>query len=240
MRFVSIFVRITLIVGVFLTGSDAFAGPVRCSVNNQDSTCVGHLTTAWQTAPTCPAQPGWTTVASAQWIGSQYSAPQCSYQEPPSCPADYSTVSGASWNGSAWVGLTCAIPPPPTQGVCQYGFASGPVWNGSAWSYSCNSPPADPVSQCLATATPQGYTANSGVTGPSPMNAMTSLYAQVVGLTNYGSDSVYTWTALGPTWTTACGYPSNVYNMSCLVHPNGQINGVIPSHLTTSSGSCNH
>ena len=151
MRFVSFLVRVTLIFGVFLTGSDAFAGPVRCSVNNQDSTCVGHLTTAWQTAPTCPAQPGWTTVASAQWIGSQYSAPQCNYQAPPQCPSGWQETSGASWNGSTWGGLLCQPPPPPSPSICQYGFASGPVWNGSVWVYSCNAPPLDAEAVCMAT-----------------------------------------------------------------------------------------
>ncbi|MGF6547128.1 hypothetical protein QFZ96_002199 [Paraburkholderia youngii] len=115
-------IRIALAVCAVLVGHAAVAGPVRCSVNNQDSTCVGHITTVWQTAPTCPTDPGWTTVAAAQWIGSQYTAPQCNYQAPPSCAPGYDQTS-LDWNGSAWVNLTC-IPrtPPPKTIVSATGF----------------------------------------------------------------------------------------------------------------------
>ncbi|MBB4518268.1 hypothetical protein GGD68_007074 [Paraburkholderia fungorum] len=116
---------IAVVMGMVTASSTANAGPVRCSVNNQDSTCVGHLTTAWQTAPTCPNQPGWTTIASAQWIGSQYSAPQCNYQAAPTCPSGYDQV-GPSWNGNSWVGLSCTprSPPDPTAG-CMANLPAG-------------------------------------------------------------------------------------------------------------------
>jgi len=112
MSFTRIFIRIAVLTGMVTASSAAMAGPVRCSVSNQDSTCVGHLTTAWQTPPTCPNQPGWTTAAPAQWIGSQYSAPQCNYQAPPTCPNGFNQTSAPSWNGSNWVGLGCAASPP--------------------------------------------------------------------------------------------------------------------------------
>ncbi|CAD6556405.1 hypothetical protein LMG28727_06093 [Paraburkholderia kirstenboschensis] len=118
MSFARIFMRIAVLTGMVTASSATMAGPVRCSVSNQDSTCVGHLTTAWQTPPPCPNQPGWTTAAPAQWIGSQYSAPQCNYQAPPGCPAGTDQLVSPTWNGSSWTGLICqpkAPPPPPTQ-----------------------------------------------------------------------------------------------------------------------------
>jgi hypothetical protein len=107
-----VIIRVGLIVCTMLGSHAAMAGPVRCSVNNQDSTCVGQITTAWQTPPTCPTTPGYTTVAVAQWIGSQYSAPQCSYQAPPSCAPGW-IQTGPDWNGSSWVNLGCSSPAPP-------------------------------------------------------------------------------------------------------------------------------
>ncbi|CAE6849355.1 hypothetical protein R75461_07395 [Paraburkholderia nemoris] len=167
MRFVSIFARIAFVVGVFLAGSDAMAGPVRCSVNNQDSTCVGHLTTAWQAAPTCPNQPGWTTIASAQWIGSQYSAPQCNYQAPPTCPTGFTQTAAPTWNGSNWVGIGCAVPP-PAQGI----------------------PPGTPESLvCLgaaATVDPWGTPDNSFMHWSSDLAAGQTIFGSLSGPT-YGS-----------------------------------------------------
>jgi len=230
MRFVSIFVRITLIVGVFLTGSDAFAGPVRCSVNNQDSTCVGHLTTAWQTAPTCPAQAGWTTVASAQWIGSQYSAPQCNYQAPPPCPPGRVEAVPPSWNGSAWVGQVCQIPPAP-QNVCPYGFASGPVWNGSTWIYSCNSAP---TVTCASEAQSQGYTLTNGYGTSGPF---TGYYIKFDGSYGYGTYNNVEYGATGPVWSDTCGNSGNTYLLYCPVtRTDGSALGQLTGN-TTSPGS---
>lgn len=230
MRFVSIFVRIALIVGVFLTGSDALAGPVRCSVNNQDSTCVGHLATAWQTAPTCPNQPGWTTVASAQWIGSQYSAPQCNYQAPPPCPPGRVEAIPPSWNGSAWVGQVCQIPAAP-QGVCPYGFASGPSWNGSAWVYSCNSAP---TVTCASEAQSQGYTLTNGYGRQGPF---TGYYTKLDGSYGYGTYYNYQYGATGPVWTDVCGTSGNTYQLYCSVSPtDGSVLGQLTGN-TTSAGA---
>jgi hypothetical protein len=135
MRIIGVFIRISLIACALLSGSAAVAGPVRCSVNNQDSTCVGHLTTTWQTAPTCPNQPGWTTIAAAQWIGSQYSAPQCNYQAPPSCPPGTTQAAGATWNGANWVGLWClpnTPPPVDPQTACMTNLPAGWAITGTA------------------------------------------------------------------------------------------------------------
>jgi hypothetical protein len=123
MSLTKVVIRMLLIACMVLGGRAALAGPARCSVNNQDSTCVGRISTAWQTAPTCPTDAGWTTVVPASWIGSQYSAPQCNYQAPPTCPSGYDETPPASWNGSSWAGLSCtprSPPPPPDPTVmCQ-------------------------------------------------------------------------------------------------------------------------
>ncbi|MGF6472617.1 hypothetical protein QFZ89_007868 [Paraburkholderia youngii] len=109
-------IRMALAVCAVLLSHAAVAGPVRCSVNNQDSTCVGHITTVWQTAPTCPTDPGWTTVAAAQWIGSQYTAPQCNYQAPQECPSGFTQTSPPVWTGSNWTLPLCqpVTPQKPT------------------------------------------------------------------------------------------------------------------------------
>lgn len=88
------------------------AAPVICSYGYQDSSCTPKLVNAPQTPPACPSSAGWTTAAAAQWIGSQYSAPQCQYQAPPSCAPGF-IQSGPTWNGSSWVDLVCVQPAPP-------------------------------------------------------------------------------------------------------------------------------
>lgn len=140
----------------------------------------------------------------------------------PDCPA------GLQWTQQSTGVYTCAAPPPPPPPTPppQGGDGTG---GGST-----------PASQCLATATPQGYTATSGVTGPTGMTPQVAVIAQVVGLTNYSSDSVYSWSASGPTYTSACGQQGSQYVIACLVHPNGQVNGLIPQYTVGSGGSCNH
>jgi hypothetical protein len=137
-----VFTSIGLIVCTFLSSESAMAGPVRCSVNNQDSTCVGQITTAWQTAPACPSTPGYTTVAPAQWQGSHYSAPQCYYQAPPTCPTGFTQTSASVWNGSSWSAPGCtpvqAPPPPPAQTtdpatVCN-AYAASQGYPGVNWT----------------------------------------------------------------------------------------------------------
>jgi len=114
---------ITIATGLF-SGHSAFAqSAAGCGAGNQDSTCLGRVTATPRTPPTCSTAAGWTTVVPAQWIGSQYSAPQCNYQAPPSpCPDGDTTTSPASWNGSQWVDPVCAAPAPPS---CPSGFQCG-------------------------------------------------------------------------------------------------------------------
>ncbi|SIO72876.1 hypothetical protein SAMN05444172_9366 [Burkholderia sp. GAS332] len=215
MKFWTLWLRVVLLAGILLAARVALAAPVTCSYGYQDSTCGTNLYNAPQAAPTCPGTAGWTIVVPAKWIGSTFSPPQCNYTPPPACPNGFTQTAAPAWNGSSWVGLACSSPPAPPQST-------------------------DPASQCQATATPQGYRATSGVTGPTAMNPQMSVVAQVVGLTNYASDSVYTWSAQGPMFTSACGVTGTNYVIACLVHPNGQINGLIPQYVTGSSGSCNH
>ncbi|SEI23754.1 hypothetical protein SAMN05192544_104934 [Paraburkholderia hospita] len=128
-------IKLCLLICVSLASEAVLAGPVRCSVNNQDSSCLTPITTAWQTAPTCPPSAGWTTIAPAQWIGSQYSAPNCNYQSPPTCPGGFHETVGASWNGSSWVGQQCqpnATQPTDPVTVCtaaaaSHGLSFGPA-----------------------------------------------------------------------------------------------------------------
>jgi hypothetical protein len=105
-------IKLCLVICVSLGSQAVLAGPVLCSVNNQDSTCLTPITTVWQTAPTCPESAGWTTITPAQWIGSQFSAPQCNFQKRPTCPNGFTETSPPIWDGSSWSALGCAVPPP--------------------------------------------------------------------------------------------------------------------------------
>ncbi len=105
--------RTALAVCALLLIDTAIAAPVRCTPGYQDSTCVAPIRQAWQAPPTCPTSAGWTTTAAAQWIGSGYTAPQCNYQAPPTCPGGYTQSSSPTWNGSSWVGLSCFPSVPP-------------------------------------------------------------------------------------------------------------------------------
>lgn len=108
----------------------AHAQHAHCSYGWQDSSCVTPVYRAAQTPPTCSTDPGWTTVAAAQWIGSRFSAPQCAYQAPPSCPADYDQESSPVWNGLSWVGLACIPRAPahlPPTAICASAASSGTI-----------------------------------------------------------------------------------------------------------------
>jgi hypothetical protein len=106
MKAKSLIVRLLLLLLALLITESASATPVRCSYGYQDSTCLPTLSYAPQPPPQCPTSVGWTTVAAAVWIGSQFSAPQCSYQAPPACPPG-NTQGGPTWDGSEWVNLIC-------------------------------------------------------------------------------------------------------------------------------------
>lgn len=109
----SIFCALVGMVGWLLSQS-ALAAPVGCIPGYQDNTCIKSIAAARQVPPSCPATAGWTTTGSAQWMGSGYTQPQCSYQAPPSCPPNYTQSAAPAWNGSSWVGLSCTPSVPPT------------------------------------------------------------------------------------------------------------------------------
>lgn len=89
-------------------GSHAWAQHAHCSYGYQDSSCGTTIATAAQTAPVCPVAAGWSTVAAAVWQGSKFSAQQCVYEAPPSCPAGSTQTSAPVWNGSSWSSPGCA------------------------------------------------------------------------------------------------------------------------------------
>lgn len=124
-----------IFVGVAMAAFSAAAaaqGPARCSSGNQDATCRGVLLNAAQTPPACSTEAGYRTVTPAQWAGSYYTAPVCSYTAAPTCPTGYEPTQNPSWNGSAWVGLVCkqSTPQPP------------PINNTSVvWSFNAGAMP---------------------------------------------------------------------------------------------------
>jgi hypothetical protein len=138
-----VIMRAAVLVGALLLGQAAFANPVRCSPGYQDSTCTPALANAPQPQPQCPNSAGWTTSVASQWIGSQWSAPSCNYQAPPSCVPGYDEPTPPVWDGSNWVGMVC-IPRAPTitpaqqEAACQAALPSntGSVvpYYGSGWT----------------------------------------------------------------------------------------------------------
>lgn len=85
----------------------ALAGPVRCSMGNEDSSCNGPIATSYQAAPSCPASEGYKTVTASSWAGAYWTTPTCSYTSPPSCPGGYVQTSAPTWDGSQWLGPGC-------------------------------------------------------------------------------------------------------------------------------------
>ncbi len=205
--------KLFLFICVSLGSHVVQAGPVRCSVNNQDSSCLTPISTTWQTAPTCPASAGWTTITPAKWIGSQYSAPQCNYQAPPSCPPGYDQNAAPTWNGSSWVGQVCipsAPPPPPATSLCQ-------------------------------AAVPAGYTITSGTFGPDPLSLVTRNAASWAGFTPDPSDVIYSWMAKGPVYDVPCpGQDNTSWGLFCYVRGSGSLDFIFASHTTPTGGACNH
>jgi hypothetical protein len=191
----------------------AFSAPVVCSYGYQDSSCTPAITAAPQAAPTCSTAAGWTTAAAATWIGSQYTAPQCNYQAPPSCPSGDITTSAASWNGSAWVGLGCQAPViiPTYSDQCTaqipagYMFGQIAGFNPNSW----NNP----------SFTPGGY---------------------AYGLPR--TDTVYAAALYGPPVEQACGDngQSGDYIAYCGINPSGWFDQMIEVAQVSSSGACNH
>lgn len=128
MSFYKLIVRLVLLSCLLCVGRTAMAGPAHCAYGSQDSTCVGKVSAGWQAAPTCSAAAGWTTIAAATWIGSQYTAPQCNYQAPPTCGTGYTETAAPTWNGSSWSAPGCQadaeIPPPPSPSTACTALAS--------------------------------------------------------------------------------------------------------------------
>ena len=90
----------------------AFAAPYGCVYGYEDNTCLQPIRSAPQVAPVCSSAPGWTTIAAAQWQGSHYSAPQCNYQAPPTCPTGSTTIGAPAWNGLSWGAPGCVTNKP--------------------------------------------------------------------------------------------------------------------------------
>lgn len=205
-------IKLCVLICVSLASEAVLAGPVRCSVNNQDSSCLTPITTAWQTAPTCPPSAGWTTIVPAKWIGSQYSAPQCNYQAPPTCPPGYDQTAAPSWNGSSWVGLACipSLPPIP-----------------------------DPNAVCSAQV-PSQYTPTSAwsapLTDPNQLHAA-GLAALANGIPSY--TNVFTRSYDGPTYSLPC-WDRNNYGAVCYVNGANVVGMIIAQGSSASSGQCNH
>ena len=141
-------IRLVLFVGMLLLGQSSFATPVRCSPGYQDNTCLTPISQAPTPQPQCSTGAGWTTVAASTWIGSQWSAPQCNYQAPPTCPGGFTQIASPSWNGSAWVGLGCQPNIPPATPADQQAACAAAAGGGngpgmaSRWSGPQSETPA--------------------------------------------------------------------------------------------------
>jgi hypothetical protein len=96
-----------------LAARAAVASPIICSPGYEDATCGTPILHAAEVAPTCSTSPGWTTVSAAQWIGSGYSEPTCSYQPPPTCPAGYNETAAPVWDRAQWTEGECTSAEPP-------------------------------------------------------------------------------------------------------------------------------
>jgi hypothetical protein len=206
--------RLLLFAGLVLVGRTAIAGPLHCAYGNQDSTCVPTISAGWQAAPTCSSAPGWTTVAGATWIGSQYTAPQCNYQAAPTCPTGYNETSAPYWNGYQWVGIGCSLPP---------------------------ASPQDPGTQCTA-AIPAGFTYGSqaGFNPGSWDNPSFANGGYVFGGIPR-SDTVYAAALYGPPYANgSCGTTSVNYIAYCGINPSGWFDQMVEVTEAGSGGSCNH
>lgn len=128
-----------------------------CSVDYQDSSCLGTVSAAPQVAPTCPTTPGYTTQTAAVWQGSKFSAPACKFTPQPLCSAapGWTTAVASTWNGASWSVPVCSFAAAP---VCPPGFnqTNPPSWNGSSWvGLSC---------QPIAPVCPAGFTCDGSGT----------------------------------------------------------------------------
>lgn len=106
------------VAGLFAAFGCNAAGPSRCTAGYQDSSCATVLLNSAKVAPVCSSDAGWITTTPADWIGSKWSTPVCTYIAPPACPSGYDQTAAPSWNGAAWVGLGCQPKPTPQPPAC--------------------------------------------------------------------------------------------------------------------------
>lgn len=204
-------IRMTLFCSI-LSANIAMAGnPVVCTPGYYDATCNAPISRPYQTPATCSTGPGWTTVASASWIGSQWTAPQCSYTPPPTCAPGYDQTGAPWWNGSSWVGLSCQP-----------------------------SAPKDPSSMCNAQV-PAEYTATGSWNAydlTDPTNArIAAQAASVYGIPAY--TNVFTRSYDGPTYSLPC-YDRNNWGAACYVNGSNVVGVIMAQASSASSGACNH
>jgi hypothetical protein len=194
-----------LVVGAVLvcTIHSAFSAPVRCSYGYQDATCTPAIVAAPQPQPVCSIAAGWTTTAPSQWIGSQYSAPQCNYQPPPTCASGFTQTSAPWWNGAAWVGLACSPPTLPSfdpTSACA-GAIPGGYTAGTGFTY--NSGYSDPTWAAQA-----GYPGDTAYLasgwGPGYPNACGNTHYEYALVCYVSSNSITGW-YLTPSNSTTCG-----------------------------------
>lgn len=198
--------KLLILVLFSLLAGSAAAQPVRCSPGYQDASCVGVLYNPVQIAPTCSSSAGWVTVTPAQWIGSRYSTPACSYTPPPTCPPSSTQTGAPNWNGAAWTGLQCQANTPPSPLNASAGLAG---------SYGYFSPKLSAAgSQTLQIRSDGTWSlARSGFSGAglqqtgSPTSGTwtsdaTQVYEYTITQANHFGIGNYSPTALVATWTT--------------------------------------
>lgn len=130
-----------LFVGCFsMAGTLAVAAPVGCLLGYADNACVQRVSHSAVAPPAGCTGAGQTVSAAPRWQGTYWSAPQCSYTPPPSCPPGTTQASSPSWNGSSWVGLVCTANPPQQQpsGSVQYVQGVGVCFNNSTSGGGCS------------------------------------------------------------------------------------------------------
>jgi hypothetical protein len=199
-----------LAVVLLLLGEAHAAWAAVCAVGSQDSTCLTPIMSAPQPQPVCSNGAGWTTVTPSVWIGSKWESPQCSYTEPPTCPAGTTQSSPPTWNGTAWDGPNCAPLParPP-------------------------STPSDPTLTCTATM-PSGYSGNyNWATGTADISQAASIYAQVNNISGYSTayESQYFY---GPAYATTCS-TSTRYQALCYLNADNSLNTLLLLPINASS-----
>ena len=198
---------------LLVVGKGVMAKPVLCSPGYQDSTCGAPVSHAAIPQTQCSTGDGWTTVSPSVWQGAQWSAPQCTYTPPPTCPAGYSQASPPWWTGSSWVPPTCNPPAPPP------------------------SDDADPIGFCTPRLAQPGY---SGLLAQAPLVSWPEV---IRGTQNnpYEGQLVYAWYMTGPTYSLNCR-DTNEYQGLCYFSSvdHHYLGSAIVQSNTGNGGNCNH